>query len=164
MTLAALAAVERLVDAGATVVGIRPESSPSLADDPDDFRAACDRLWAAGRVIERGSGGVARGPRAATRAWRSRAAPVRRISRIVDGERVTFVANPTDAEVRLRLTPANSGPLQSWDPVQLQRGARSCAESATASRSSCPSRPSGPRSCLPGAAPVRRPTARDIGR
>jgi hypothetical protein len=53
MTLAALVAVEKLVDAGATVVGFRPASSPSLADDPAEFRAARDRLWATGRVIEK---------------------------------------------------------------------------------------------------------------
>lgn len=119
MTLAALAAVERLVDAGATVVGIRPESSPSLADDPDAVRAACDRLWGAGRVIDDGlENALARLGMRPTLVIEG--GPVRRISRVVDGELVTFVANPTDTAVRLRLTPAELGPLQAWDPVRVR--------------------------------------------
>lgn len=120
VTLAALAQVERLLDAGATVVGIRPESSPSLADDPDDFAAACDRLWGRGRVIAKDLPGAL-----ADLGVRPRlvieGGDVRRISRIVDGELVTFVANPSGAEMRLRLTPAQPGPLQSWDPVRVMR-------------------------------------------
>ena len=120
MTLAALAAVQRLVDAGATVVGIRPESSPSLADDPDEFRAACERLWGAGRVIDDGL-------EAALARLGMRpdlvidGGPVRRISRVVESRLVTFMANPTDTTVRVRLTPAELGPLQAWDPVRVRR-------------------------------------------
>ena len=53
MTVAALASIEALLDAGATVVGRRPESSPSLGDDPTEFGALCDRIWAAGRTAGR---------------------------------------------------------------------------------------------------------------
>ncbi len=130
MTLAALAAVERLVDAGATVVGIRPESSPSLADDPDDFRAACDRLWGAGRVVEEQLA-VAIAALGLRPRLTIEGGEVRRISRIVDGMLLTFVANPTDAEVRLRLTPAQPGPLQSWDPVRLKRRELQRADAAS---------------------------------
>ena len=48
---------------------------------------------------------------------------VRRIARIIDGELVTFVANPHDQELLLRLTPADDGPLVAWDPVLLQERA-----------------------------------------
>ena len=53
MTVSALSHIERLLDAGATVVGIRPESSPSLADDPTAFREVCDRIWAPDRLVGR---------------------------------------------------------------------------------------------------------------
>ncbi|WP_314504029.1 glycosyl hydrolase [uncultured Microbacterium sp.] len=120
MTLAALASVERLVDAGATVVGIRPESSPSLADDPAEFAATCDRLWGTGRVIEKQLA-VAIEDLGLRPGLVIEGGEVRRISRIVDGEIVTFVANPTSEEQRLLLTPSKPGPLQSWDPVRLRR-------------------------------------------
>src|SRR5690606_38894629 len=41
-TVEALRALERLVDAGATVIGVPPESSPSLADDPVEFAGLCE--------------------------------------------------------------------------------------------------------------------------
>ena len=120
MTVAALSQVERLVDAGATVVGMRPECSPSLADDCADFRAVCDRLWGTGRVIEDEleAALVRLGMRPELAI---EGGPVRRIARIVDGVRVTFVSNPTDAEVRVRLAPADGRALHAWDPVRVQR-------------------------------------------
>ena len=45
-------------------------------------------------------------------------APLRSIARIVDGRRVTFLANPAGEEVRARITvPAEVGALSAWDPV-----------------------------------------------
>jgi hypothetical protein len=155
MTLAALTAVERLVDAGATVVGIRPESSPSLADDPDEIRAACDRLWGAGRVIEDElEAALDRlGMRPALVIEGGR---VRRISRIVDGTLVTFVANPTDGEVRVRLTSAEVGALHAWDPVRVRRHPLRATDSDTSgSRTfALDLAPFASVFVLPGAAPV----------
>ncbi|MFE7846161.1 glycosyl hydrolase [Microbacterium sp. NPDC057407] len=120
MTLAALEAVERLVDDGARVVGSRPATSPSLADDPAEFEAACDRLWGTGRVSdvdldEALAGFGIRSP------LRIEGGPVRRISRIVDGARVTFVANPTPEALRLRVTALDGRRLAAWDPVAVTR-------------------------------------------
>ncbi len=120
MTLAALAQVERLVDAGATVVGIRPESSPSLADDPEAFRAVCDRLWGSGRVLATDVA-TALADLGIRPALEIEGGPVRRIARLVDGERITFVANPSADEVKLRLTPANVADLVAWDPALVRR-------------------------------------------
>lgn len=45
MTVAALKRITALVQAGATVVGRRPASSPSQADAPGEFAILADRLW-----------------------------------------------------------------------------------------------------------------------
>jgi len=45
MTLPVLQRVRELVTAGATVVGKRPESSPSLADDPVQFQTLADAVF-----------------------------------------------------------------------------------------------------------------------
>ncbi len=45
MTLKALKKIHELVDAGAVVVGKRPSSTPSLADDPAAFAAECDAVF-----------------------------------------------------------------------------------------------------------------------
>jgi len=48
MSLRVLRAIAKLVDAGAVVVGPKPEDSPSLSDDQAEFKAIADRLWAPG--------------------------------------------------------------------------------------------------------------------
>lgn len=45
MPLAVLKKISDLVGAGAIVVGAKPIESPSLADDPAEFKALADRLW-----------------------------------------------------------------------------------------------------------------------
>jgi hypothetical protein len=50
MTVSTLRAITRLVQAGATVVGVAPVYSPSLADRRQDFDALVDGLWHAGRT------------------------------------------------------------------------------------------------------------------
>jgi hypothetical protein len=58
MTLAALRRLAELADAGATIVGTAPESSPSLKDDPAEFAALAHKLWSGGAVTEVGQGRV----------------------------------------------------------------------------------------------------------
>lgn len=120
MTLAALAHIERLVDAGAVVVGDRPESSPSLADDPGAFRDACDRLWSTGRV-RAGDLRTALADIGVRPAIDIDGGQVRRISRLVDGRRITFLANPEERELRLRVARDGGGELAGWDPVRVRR-------------------------------------------
>ncbi len=45
MTLPVLLRLEALVQGGATLVGLKPEGTPSLSDDPAAFAATADRLW-----------------------------------------------------------------------------------------------------------------------
>ena len=125
MTVAALSHIERLLDAGGTVVGHRPESSPSLADDVTAFRDICDRIWAPGRGTGRL---IADDLAAAIRQLGMRpaltidGAPVRQISRVVDGRRVTFLANPRAESAHLSiLAPTRSSGLVGWDPVEVRR-------------------------------------------
>jgi hypothetical protein len=51
MTLRTLQRIAALVDAGATLIGKKPERSPSLKDSPVEFAALADRLWKHERVI-----------------------------------------------------------------------------------------------------------------
>lgn len=48
MSLPVLKALHALVAAGATVVGDKPVETPSLADDPAEFRRLADEIWGAG--------------------------------------------------------------------------------------------------------------------
>ena len=67
MTLPTLRRIAALAEAGATVVGRRPRSSPSQADDPRVFDTLAGRLWGGmhvtaigkGRVIDGGPGAEA---------------------------------------------------------------------------------------------------------
>ena len=124
MTVAALASIEALLDAGATVVGRRPESSPSLVDDPTEFGALCDRIWAAGRTaghVVDGDLGEAIRELGLRPALAIDGGPIRRISRWVDGRLLTFVANPRAESLTMRVTPATkSGVLSGWDPVRSE--------------------------------------------
>jgi hypothetical protein len=125
MTLAALGAIERLLDAGATIVGRRPTASPSLADDPAAFRATCDRIWdpsrRRGRLIDEDDVGRAIRRLGMRPGLELDDARIRRIARVIDGRPVTFLANPSADEVRFRLdVSAGSAPLVAWDPVEVR--------------------------------------------
>lgn len=61
MTLPVLRRVGELVEAGATVLGSAPESSPSLQDDPAAFETLRARLWSGQPVTPLGKGKVISG-------------------------------------------------------------------------------------------------------
>ncbi|MBU6207323.1 MAG: glycoside hydrolase, partial [Alphaproteobacteria bacterium] len=58
MTLAALEKIASLVESGATVIGQKPEGSPSNNDDPARYVALSARLWPGGVVNQVGKGRV----------------------------------------------------------------------------------------------------------
>lgn len=58
MTVATLRRLATLVEAGATVVGHAPESSPALADGKADFAALVAKLWSGAPVTRLGAGQV----------------------------------------------------------------------------------------------------------
>jgi hypothetical protein len=49
MSLPVLRKIRDLVQAGATIAGIKPEKSPSLRDDPKEFAAIVKEVWSANR-------------------------------------------------------------------------------------------------------------------
>lgn len=51
MTLPTLQRIAAMVDAGATLIGTKPGGSPALMDNPVEFTALADRLWANPRVV-----------------------------------------------------------------------------------------------------------------
>ncbi|WP_243075312.1 glycosyl hydrolase [Microbacterium sp. SS28] len=124
LTIATLRRIEDLLDAGATVVGLRPECSPSLADDGAEFARLCDRIWATprthGRVLETLDLAEALRTLGIAPALEIEGAPLRTIARLIDGQRVTFLANPGGETVQVRVTVADAvGGLTAWDPVAL---------------------------------------------
>ena len=58
MSLPVLKQIDQLVEAGAIVVGDKPERTPSLADDRDQFHALADKLWGSGSGGNVGQGHV----------------------------------------------------------------------------------------------------------
>jgi hypothetical protein len=58
ITLPTLRRIAELVEAGAVVVGDKPSSSPSLADDIGAFKVLADRLWSGGPETRVGAGRV----------------------------------------------------------------------------------------------------------
>ncbi len=120
MTLRALTDLERLVDAGALVIGARPSCSPSLADDAAEVAAACDRLWGAGRVVE-GEVGPALRAHGIHPAVSVDEPDVRVIGRRTATGRLTFLANPSSHATRVTVRTTDAGPLAIWDPVRVER-------------------------------------------
>jgi hypothetical protein len=58
MSLPVLKKIGELVEAGAAVVGAKPESTPSLADNQAEFHALADKLWGSGNGNSVGKGRV----------------------------------------------------------------------------------------------------------
>jgi len=66
MSVAVLKRIAALVEAGATVIGLPPTSSPGLADDPAVFRELVQKLWPGAASSTFGKGHVIRAPDAET--------------------------------------------------------------------------------------------------
>ena len=66
ITLPVLKKLKEFAEQGATVIGTRPEGSPSLADDPAEVIAVLDELWPGAAVATVGQGKVYNTKEAAT--------------------------------------------------------------------------------------------------
>lgn len=124
LTVSTLRRIAALLEAGATVVGARPEGSPSLGDDDLEFARLCSEIW--GLPRDRGRVVPTTDLRAAVHELgirpdlRVSGASLRTIARIIGGRRVTFLANPADEEVHATVhVPAAVDALSAWDPVEL---------------------------------------------
>ncbi|BAJ74682.1 hypothetical protein MTES_1718 [Microbacterium testaceum StLB037] len=127
MTVPTLRRLATLVDAGASLVGLRPETTPSLGDDAEEFTALVARVWASPGVVETDDLGQALAELGCAPERPVTGAQVRRIARIVGDRRVDFLANPSGDPVTVTLTGV-PGPVEIWDPVRRTRHAPSAAE------------------------------------
>ncbi|PPF43415.1 glycoside hydrolase [Pseudoclavibacter sp. AY1F1] len=123
MSTRALENVLRLVEAGATVVGMRP-ALRSLADDSKRHAKLCEQIWGQthsdrvhatrdlGEVLRRHFLPLLVVPHTG----------VRRIARWLDGELLVFLANAHEDPVATTISlPGCDRPLVAWDPVALER-------------------------------------------
>ncbi|NWL32710.1 glycosyl hydrolase [Paenarthrobacter nitroguajacolicus] len=133
MTLAAVRRITELLDAGATVAGWRPQSSPSHSDHPVEWAAAVENLWGGGpglldlTGVERADGvatALARagvGPDWSMSASDAAVLPV--IHRQLPDAELYFVSNQRDWPEKIAASFRVEGTAaEVWDPVQ---GARS---------------------------------------
>ncbi|WJL94449.1 glycosyl hydrolase [Microbacterium sp. ET2] len=118
MTLTALAHIERLLAAGATVVGRPPAASPSLADDVETFTRVRDRIWGSdhgGRLVATSDlHGALRGLGIAPPVTVADPS-VRTLSRRIDGQLLTFVANPSAAPITTTVSIGDAERIARWD-------------------------------------------------
>lgn len=127
LTVPTLRRLDALVDEGAIVVGLRPETTPSHGDDRAEFAALVARVWASPRVSETDDLARALSERGCAPARPVTGAPVRRIARLVGERRIDFLANPSGDAVTVTLAGV-PGPAEVWDPVRRTRHALSVAE------------------------------------
>ena len=119
MTLPTLRRIAELAEAGAVIVGDKPISSPSLADDPAAFKALADRLWTGGAETRVGAGRVLAGMAVEAALAKIGVSPdqevlgvsessVRFLHRTLDDGELWFVSNPKNdafkADAAFRVT------------------------------------------------------------
>ena len=107
LSLRTLEAVEKLLEAGANVVGIPPIDSPTLSDNPEKFAAVVKSLWGGGEKIRKIGKGTLYATRSVPEALNlAQIAPefktprgIRTIGRIDGDTDIRFVANMTQSRI-----------------------------------------------------------------
>jgi (4-O-methyl)-D-glucuronate---lignin esterase len=127
MTLRALRRIRTLLDEGVTVIGARPGSSPSLADDTGEYARVVHELWEAGdhggRLIDTDDLARALDELGLAPSLTVGGACLLRCGRRVGDAELTFLANPEPKPVTATVRTAT--PMVSWNPVTLHREALS---------------------------------------
>jgi hypothetical protein len=125
MTLRALGRIRALLNAGATIIGARPDASPSLADDLAEHARVVHSLWDAnehaGRLIDTKDLARALGELELVPTRVVQGADLVRASRRIGDAELTFLANPKPEPVTATVRTAT--PLVSWNPVTVRREA-----------------------------------------
>ena len=125
MTLRALDRVRALLEEGAAIIGPRPGSSPSLADDPAEHARVVSALWETGqhggRLIDTNDLFRALGDLGVVPSLTVQSADLLRCGRRIGDAELTFLANPAPEPVTAAVSTA--APLVSWNPVTLRREA-----------------------------------------
>lgn len=117
MTLPTLKRLAALVAKGAVVVGLKPEGSPSLSDDPAEFAKVADALWANSNVIASDDVEAALGKLGVAPDVDVAGGNLLFVHRTASDGEIYFVNNRADArtaEVRFRITGRKP---ELWDPV-----------------------------------------------
>lgn len=107
LSLRTLKAVEKLLEAGANVVGTPPIESPTLSDNPEEFAETVKRLWGGGEKVRKIGKGTLYAMRSVPDALSlARIAPefktprgIRTIGRIDGDTDIRFVANMTQTRI-----------------------------------------------------------------
>jgi hypothetical protein len=123
MTLPTLRRIAELASAGATIIGLRPDRSPSLGDDAAEFARLADATWALPNVIARQDAaavlaGLGLGPDFAY-SGASAGAEVLFVHRhLGDGGEIYFVNNrsPRPQQIEARFRTAGRAP-ELWDAI-----------------------------------------------
>jgi hypothetical protein len=134
MTLAAVQRISELLDAGAFVAGWRPESSPSLSDDPAAWAAAVEGLRAGHPgLLDLAGVPFADGAAAALARlgvepdWTvlaSDGANLPVIHRHLDDAELYFISNQVERAEKITATfRGEAASAELWDPVQVSRSA-----------------------------------------
>ena len=125
MTLRALNRIRALLDQGATIIGSRPGSSPSLGDDPAEHARVVRALWETGghkgRLIDTNDLARTLGELGLIPSRSVDGADLVQIGRRIEGAELTFLANPAPEPVTA--TVRATTPLVSWNPVTVRREA-----------------------------------------
>lgn len=134
MTLAAVHRITELLEAGATVAGWRPDSSPSRSDDPAAWAAAVEALWTQ-RPGLLDLAGVAVSDGVATAFARmgldpdwtvmaSEDAKLPAIHRRLNGADLYFLSNQLERPEKVVASfRGEAASAEVWDPVQVSRSA-----------------------------------------
>ncbi len=92
MSLPVLRAIHKLVEEGAVVAGEKPVGSPSLADDPAEFKHLSDELFGPGTGVQNiGKGRVYAGQNAETALKALKVSPDFDYTKPANGQRIFFV-------------------------------------------------------------------------
>ncbi|MDR6639466.1 glycosyl hydrolase [Paenarthrobacter nitroguajacolicus] len=133
MTLAAVQRITELLDAGATVAGWRPESSPSEGDDREEWAAAVDALWSRQRPGLLDLDGVSTADGLVIGLTRIKVRPdwvlgtdddsnLAVIHRRLDEGELYFVSNQLDRPEKIRAAfRVEAKTAELWDPVSARR-------------------------------------------
>jgi len=125
MTPVLLRKLRELVRAGATVIGPKPDRSPSLTDQPaadEEVRRLADELWSSGSIAADKTVAQVLAEKAILPDFDAGSSEIHYIHRqLPDGE-LYFVANTKDQVQRVTASfRSGAGLPQVWDPVSGQR-------------------------------------------
>jgi hypothetical protein len=122
MTPQVLDTVKTLTTSGATVLGPRPDRSPSLQNYPqcdDDVRRRANALWGAGKVIAGRTIEQILRAKSLTADFKSSSTSLSYVHRRSAAEEIYFVSNQSDQPVNAECTFRATGRQpELWDPVR----------------------------------------------